>query len=87
MTYPIYYFKGYKSGKVVKRIRTTKKLRISRSIALLKPKFKRFDKVYIQIRYAKGEQNEGYYLDYKTLYLAWTSFLEVLKDYEVKILH
>ena len=66
---------------MVKRVRTTKKLRISRSIALLKSKFGSFDKAYIQIRYARGETNEGYYENYRDLYLAWTSFLEVLKDY------
>jgi len=82
MTYPIFLLKAYSKARVVKRIRTSKMLRISRFIGTLKSNFKSYDKVYIRISYAEGEINEGIYTNFHDLHQAWVAFLEILKEYE-----
>jgi hypothetical protein len=81
MTYPIYYLKRINKGKVVSFIRTSKKRRISRSINLISFKTKKFDTIYLQIRYSKDYTNEGSYTNKKDLKIAYHAFLEVINEF------
>lgn len=80
MTYPIFYFKRIKKGKVVSFTRTSKKRRISHSINLINFKSLKFDTVYLQVRYNAKYNNEGYYHSKKDLQTAYNAFLEVTNE-------